>query len=70
MAQGRYDTALAECKHALQLTPENAEYHLLLGNIYAVLGQFDAARNAYQNSLNLKPNFNGARERLDKLSGK
>jgi tetratricopeptide (TPR) repeat protein len=46
--QGSLATAQAELKRAVHLDPDNAEAHYHLGQVYADLGQTEAAQEQYQ----------------------
>ena len=60
--QGLSALAIAPLSRSIQLAPQNPVYHFHLGLAYAKDGRKDAARDALQRALKLKPNFEGAVE--------
>ena len=52
---GKYDQAIAECKDALSIDPNNAVAWMRLGSAYFASGDKSDAAAAYRNSLSLDP---------------
>ncbi len=52
---GRLDKAIARCRKALEIRPDFAEAHLILGLIFARLGRLDEAINQYRHALKIRP---------------
>lgn len=55
-----FSEAEALISRAVELAPENADYALSLGTVYANLGQPEAARTCYEKALQLDPQMNEA----------
>ena len=55
-SQGRLDEALAHCRKALQLEPDEAGVYINVGSILADQGHLNEAIASYQKALKLKPN--------------
>lgn len=53
----RYDDALENFRRALELKPESAEYHNLLGDTYDELGQFDEAEKYLRSAIKMDKNY-------------
>ena len=53
--QGRLADALTEIERAVELSPRDAGYRLLLADIYLKSGRFEAARTTYADVLELDP---------------
>lgn len=53
--QGRLADALTEIERAVELSPRDAGYRLLLADIYLKIGRFEAARTTYADVLELDP---------------
>src|SRR5262249_9549233 len=53
--RGRTKKALAACRRALVLNPDQAETYTNLGNVLVKLGQLDQAIEAFRKSISLKP---------------
>ena len=53
--QGRLDEALAHCRRALEIEPDEAGVYVNLGNILADQGRLDDAIAGYRKALRLKP---------------
>ena len=51
--KGHYDSAIAELKKALELSPGLAEYHLNLGVVYANKKEYDNAINEVEQSVKI-----------------
>lgn len=49
---------------AIDIAPDNAICHFTLGNIYAVLAEYNKSMICYENMLRLQPEFSSARQRL------
>jgi len=52
----QYGTAVSLAEQAVQYTPDDAGFRMLLGNCYFAAGRFASAETAYQDSLSLLPN--------------
>ena len=52
----QYSTAVSLAEQAVQYTPDDAGFRMLLGNCYFAAGRFASAETAYQDSLSLLPN--------------
>ena len=57
-------TALKSVKEAAEALPDMAVVHSLLGSLYALYGQTDAAVTAWKRSLELDPNNKAVREAI------
>ncbi len=53
--QGRLDAALVSIERAVELSPRDVGYRLLLADIYLKLGRFESARTTYGDVLELDP---------------
>lgn len=53
----RYDEAIAACRTAIALDPQNTASHNSLGNVYRSLGRYDEAIVAYQQAITLDPHI-------------
>jgi tetratricopeptide (TPR) repeat protein len=56
-AQGQFETALAEYRHAMERTADFAASRHNLGNLYANLGQLDKAERNYQGAIKIDGKF-------------
>jgi tetratricopeptide (TPR) repeat protein len=52
----QYATAVSLAEQAVQYTPDDAGFRMLLGNCYFAAGRFASAETAYRDSLSLLPN--------------
>ena len=52
----QYVTAVSLAEQAVQYTPDDAGFRMLLGNCYFAAGRFASAETAYRDSLSLLPN--------------
>ena len=63
----------AEARRALEINafhfPESASVAFELGRVYEALGEMEQAKAQYEKALRLQPEHQGARRRLDALSG-
>ncbi len=68
-AEGSAETAdkLFHYRRALRLCPDNAPYHVKLGDVYQSLNRPSDAAYEYREALNLDPQSNNAREKLAAL---
>lgn len=48
LSQGRWDDAIASCRHAVQIDPRNSEFHLWLGRAYGGKASHSRMVTAYQ----------------------
>ncbi len=62
--------AIKFLEQAVQLDPENADYWYNLGGAYYTINDYQKARNAWNNSLQLNPNKEDAKKGLDAIAGK
>lgn len=53
MEEGRYDVALEDLKHAIELQRDNSEAHNALGVLFERINRLDEAREHYQRSVDL-----------------
>ncbi|XP_003741463.1 tetratricopeptide repeat protein 17 [Galendromus occidentalis] len=60
----RSDEAAVVVHAAIDIAPDNPICHFTLGNIYAVLGEYNKSVICYDNMLKLQPEFRSARQRL------
>ncbi len=70
LQQGRYDEAVTRAQQGALLPPESAEAYYYLGQAYQQRGRsgdLDAARRAYQKSLEIDPNYAPAQQALASL---
>lgn len=70
LEQGRVDEAVRRAQQGALLPPERAEAHYVLGQAYEARGDsgdVDAAREAYQTALEIRPDYADAQEALDAL---
>jgi len=63
----RAQEALLDCNAALVLDPENPIIIYTLGNAYEALGEEQRAAQEYERALEIAPDFEPARESLEKL---
>ena len=61
LAPGDFETAERYCFRALTLDDQSPDVHLAIGQIYDVSGQFEKARDSYNNVLSMNPEHFGAR---------
>ena len=64
---GSYEQAFDHQTKAIELIPENAVYHMLLGDIYSNTNQLENAVKEYQWALSLDPNNLIARTRINEF---
>ncbi len=55
LKQGRYDEAIAHCRHILTQYPRSAATHAILAQALAGAGQFDEARKSFERVLAVYP---------------
>jgi len=65
--RGNLAEAERQCREISTQYPESAAVHSLLGEVYEEMNRPDDARACYQLALQLEPNNQGDRERLDRL---
>jgi len=63
----RNEEAIAELNNALELDRSHVNSHIVLGTLYAKLGQIDKAEEYWKEALAIDPRFQKAREYLDKV---
>jgi DNA-binding winged helix-turn-helix (wHTH) protein/tetratricopeptide (TPR) repeat protein len=64
MVSGRFDEALAECKHALACDPFSLRINQHFGDILYYAGRFDDAIRQYQQTIELEPKNHSAHQSL------
>lgn len=62
--QGRFEEAIANFEQALWLSPDFAEGHNNLGNVYYFLGRYESAVACYERALHLNADFAAAHNNL------
>ena len=65
--QHRNDAALAALDQAQKINPGFEMTYFYRGNVYATMGNFDAAAQQYQRALDLNPGFDDARQAIERL---
>ena len=65
--RGQFDIAVDKCTQALELDPQNAEVHSLLGRIYQDKGDVDNAVRWFQMSLDIDPANKADHDALNSL---
>ncbi|MEO0083425.1 MAG: tetratricopeptide repeat protein [candidate division WOR-3 bacterium] len=68
IAQRNFPQAIDELQQAINLNPNDAETHYLLGAIYITIGNNQKAFNEIQNALTLNPNHQDAQRALKYLT--
>jgi tetratricopeptide (TPR) repeat protein len=63
-AANRQDDAAKQYQSVVNLTPENTEAWVALGNVEFKLGKFALAESAYRRALNVSPDHVGAQNNL------
>ncbi len=63
---GRYDEAEAQYQRAIEVNPADAEAHNDLGNIAMLRGQTQKAAGLYARAVELKPDYQMARQNLER----
>lgn len=64
-----FETALATLAHANELAPTDPKILYNIGLVYEQLGKLDQAKQAYQKTLELKPDYDAARNDLARITG-
>jgi tetratricopeptide (TPR) repeat protein len=54
-ANGEIDKAIATSRHALQESPRQTEFYVLMGRLYESKGDWDQAKQSYQTALEIDP---------------
>jgi len=67
--QGRLRDALIHARQVTRLQPRHPKGHILLGDIYRVQGQTEAAISAYTVALQLDPNNQALHSKFERLAG-
>jgi tetratricopeptide (TPR) repeat protein len=62
------DEAVKYFNVAMAIKPDDAETHYEIANVLASQGKLDEAMEQYRRTLQIKPDFAGAREKLDSIS--
>jgi len=60
VAQGADVWTISSYQRAIVADPQNPSYRLNLGGVYYTLGNYDEARNLFQQSIAVKPNWPNA----------
>ncbi|HEY3297622.1 MAG TPA: tetratricopeptide repeat protein [Armatimonadota bacterium] len=67
MDAGRLEDAVSACQGAITMNPVSASAHSLLGSLYEQMGDRDAAIVEYEKVVELNPDSDTERSRLDEL---
>jgi curved DNA-binding protein CbpA len=67
--QGRLRDALIHARQITRLQPRHPKGHILLGDIYRVQGQTEAAISAYTVALQLDPSNRALQQKFERLAG-
>ncbi len=67
IAKGLVEEEIAKYKEALEIDPDNAAAHSLLGDTYRQLGRIESAVEEYEAALGLDPSLRGERYWLERL---
>lgn len=62
-----FEKALEELKQSLYIENDRATYHMVLGGLHEVLGDFDRAKDDYRSAISVEPNLSGPRSNLAAL---
>ena len=65
--RGKYADALTICEQLVKDEPENAGFWLVAGRLCEAMGKFEQAAAAYRHALDLQPDLEEARLRLENL---
>ena len=65
-----YEEAINLLNKAIELKPDYAPAYFALGINYEIMGELETAKKMYQKTLNLKPDLQQVKDRLDSLSVK
>jgi len=65
-----FDRAIELFKYLISLYPSSEIYHYILGQTYQLKGDIDLAKESYNESLKINPDFAQARRELEKLTDK
>ncbi len=68
--EGKYELAKKACLRAVQLTPNLALAHTRLGSMYYLLGENDKALIAWRRSLQIQPNNEQIRKKVQELENR
>lgn len=68
IAQRNFSQAINEIQQALNLNPDDAETHYLLGAVYITIGNNQKALNEIQKTLTINPNHQNAQRALNYLT--
>lgn len=60
----KFTTLLDELKQSLYLENDRASYHMMLGGLHEMLGEFDRAKDDYRTAVAVEPNLAGPRSNL------
>lgn len=63
-----YEEAISLLNKAVDLKPDYAPAYFALGINYEIMGELETAKRMYQKTLNLKPDLQQVKDRLDSLS--
>lgn len=62
-----FEKALDELKQSLNIENDRAAYHMVLGGIHEMMGEFDRAKDAYRAAISVESNLAGPRSNLAAL---
>ncbi len=65
---GQTEAALANIKRAIEIAPRQPDLHFTRATILERSGDIDGARVSYEQTVKLKPNFQSAQARLERLN--
>ena len=65
--QKQYDKAIDKFKKQVELAPDKANPYDSLGDAYRAAGKIEQAKQQYKKALQIDPNFEPSRNKLDKL---
>lgn len=64
-----YDQAIEKYTEALALTPGDPDIYYNLGIVYESINRLDDAREMFERAMDIKGDFDAAREHLDRIIG-
>jgi tetratricopeptide (TPR) repeat protein len=64
-----YEQAIEKYTEALDLTPNDPDIYYNLGIVYESINRLDEAREMFEKAVDMKGDFEAAREHLDRIVG-